>query len=49
MESLGLDMVVHTFNPGDKGKQITEFKTSLGYEQVLGEEKLESRHDDAYP
>ena len=30
MESLGPGKVVHTFNPGDWGKEISEFKVSLG-------------------
>ena len=29
-ESLHPGMVLHTFNPGDKGKQNLEFKASLG-------------------
>jgi hypothetical protein len=35
-------MVVQAFIPGDKTKQISEFKASLGQSQVLGEEKVKS-------
>ena len=35
--NLGLGMVVHTFNPNSKAKQISKFKASLRNDVALSE------------
>jgi hypothetical protein len=44
MKSLGPGMVVYTFNPRRLKKSDFLIKGQPGTEQVLGKEKLKSRH-----